>query len=477
MSSHDRQRILSLLSVTSAPYRTSAIILVLALLFTPAILSAENQQQTPKDTLSLAECIGIALDRATEIKKAAYAVRLQGSDILKSYGQFLPKVSVNATYTPRSVNRSYSTESPSVLLKTTTERLDISLSTSLNIFNGLSDYAGLQAALQRKKAAGMTLWQARQTIVYDITQAYYQVLLNRELLRIAEENLSASKELLQLTRRQYEIGLKPVTDYYQQEAETASSELSVIKAENNLRQSRIELQRRLRTDPTENIAIADIDTAALDSLPEKANPDSLIGQALTNRKDLESASATAEAARWEITRSRAPRYPSLDLSFNLGTDGYGYYRYNGSDLSNTLPTLSDQLSDQISYTVALSLNWSIFDGFLTQYNVEQATINYLNQELDAGDLEQDIVLDVRLASDNYNAAQHQIDAAEQSRKAAEKAFQTIQRKYELGAATFVEVQAARAALVAARSDRTQAVYNLALQQNILDFTTGSIPVD
>ncbi len=463
--------------VTSAPSRLSAIAFLLAFLIAPSTASAA-QDEARKDSLSLSECIDIALERATGIKKAAYALRLQGSDVLKNYGQFLPRVSVNATYTPRSVNKSYITgTTPSSLVKTTTERVDLSLSTSLNIFNGLRDYAGLRASLQRKEAAELTLWQARQTIVYDITQSYYQVLLNRELLLIARENLSASEDLLQLTRRQYEIGLKPITDFYQQQAETASSELSVINAENNLRESRIELQRRLRTDPTQNIAIVGIDTASLDSLPEKADPDSLITIALNNRKDLKSASATAKAARWEITRSRAPHYPSLDLSFNLGTDGYAYYKYNDDVQSDTSPTLSDQLSDQISYSVALSLNWSIFDGFLTHYNIEQAKINYLNQELDAGDLEQDIVLDVRLASDNYNAAQHQINVAQQSRKAAEKAFQTIQRKYQLGAATFVEVQAARATLITARSDRTQSIYNLALQQNILDFTTGSVPLD
>ena len=432
-----------------------------------------------KKQLTLRECVEIALVNSSTVKKAEHAVRLEGSDLLKSYGQFLPKLSVSAGYTPVSLTRTYSDLSARSIAKTQTERVDLALTTSLNLFNGFQDYASLRAAIKRREAAGFSLFRARQIIIYDVTQAYYQVLLNRELLKIARENLSSSRDQLQLTKRQYEIGIKPVTDFYQQQAETADNELTVIKTENNLRQSGLELLRRLRLDPADEITAADIPVDSLLDLPLHLDRDRLVSQGLANRKDLQSSTLSTNAAQWDVTRAAAQRYPQLDLTFSLNTGGYPYYTTTADvpPSSYAYPPFSDQLSDLVGYSLSLSMNWSIFDGFLTRYNVEQAKINYLNQGLDAADLKHDIAIDIELAADNYTAAFKQIETARQGLKAAEKAYETVKKKYDLGAASFVEANAAKAALVSARADYSQATYDLALQKNILDFATGSISLD
>ncbi len=431
-----------------------------------------------ENALTLEECVDIALRNSSSVKKAENTFRLQGIELLKSYGRFLPKVSATAGYTPLSVARSYSDPSTGSVSTTRTERIDVNLTTSLNLFNGLQDYASLQSAIRLREASGLSLSRARQTIAYDVTQSYYQVLLDAELMKISRENLSSSRDQLQLTQRQYEIGLKPVTDYYQQQAETANSELALIRAENNFRGSRLELIRKLRLDPTEEIMVADIAVSALKPLPEFGR-DSLVTLGVANRKDLQSANLFTEAAKWKITSAAAQRYPKLDLAFSLNTGGFPYYSASPDVLpsSYAFPPLSDQLSDLLGYSLSLSLNWSIFDGFLTRYNVEQAKINYLNQGLDAADFGHDIAIDIQLAVDNYSAAFNQIETAEQGLKAAEKAYETVKKKYDLGAAGFVETNAAKAALVGARSEYTQARYNLGLQKNILDFVTGTQTLD
>lgn len=450
-------------------------VLIPALFFSTAVSGAVPE----KARLTLSECIEIALTNASSVKKAENAVRLEGSDLLKSYGQFLPKLSVSADYTPLSLNRTYSDPSIRSIEKTRTERVDLSVTTSLNLFNGFQDYASLQAAIQRKKAAGLSLSRARQIIVYDITQTYFQVLLNRELLKIANENLSSSRDQLQLTKRQYEIGIKPVTDYYQQQAETSNSELTAIKADNQLQQSRLELLRRLRIDPSEEISIAGITVDSLMLLPVNLDRDSLLSQGFAQRKDLESSLSSTSAAKWDVTRAAAQRYPKVDLTFNLFTGGYPYYATTAAvpPSSYDYPPLTDQFSDLVSYSLGLSLNWTLFDGFITRNNVEQAKIAYLNRGLDAADLKHDIAIDIQLAADSYDAAFSQIETAKKGLQAAEKAFETVKRKYDLGAASFVESNGAKAALVSAQSEYSQATYNLALQKNILDFATGSISPD
>lgn len=437
--------------------------------------SITHGAEEEKRLFTLQECVEIALQNSSSVKKAENTVRLQGADLLKSYGQFLPKVSVSAGYTPLSVSRVYSNPASGSVLTTRNENVDLNLTTSLNLFNGFKDYASLQSAINLREASGFSLFRARQTIAYDVTQSYYQVLLDTELLKIARENLLSSQDQLQLTERQYEIGLKPVTDYYQQQAETANDELSVIRAENTLRSSTLELVRKLRIDHTEEVAVAEIPIDALTSLPSSVDPDSLVTLGLANRTDLQSAVFSTEAAKWDVTSASSQRYPTLDLAFSLNTLGYPYYETTAG--TPHYPPLSDQLSDLLGYSLSITLNWTLFDGFLTRYNVEQAKVNYLNEELDTADLEHDIAIDIQLAVDNYRAAFTEIETAKQGLRAAEKAYETVKKKYDLGSAGFVEASTAKATLVSARSEYSQAIYNLALQKNILDFATGILTVE
>lgn len=452
----------------------------LAALFLTALFPGRlSGADTTKHILTLEQCIGIALENASSVKKAEQAYMLQGTDLLKSYGQFLPKVSVSAGYTPLSAARTYADPENETVSTTQTERIDLALTTSLNLFNGFKDYAALRSSMKLREASGLTLERARQVIAYDVTQSYYQVLLDTQLLTIARENLSSSRDQLKLTRRQYEIGLKPVTDFYQQQAETANNELSVIQSENNLRGSRLELLRKLRLDPNKKIVVQDIPQQALAALPRQVDRDSLVTLGKQQRRDLQSSRLLLEAAQWGVTGARSARYPSIDLAFSLSTLAYPYYSVTGDGYPSgqPFPPVSEQLSDLPSYSLGLTLNWPLFDGFITRYNVEQAKTGYIEQGLDTADLEHDIAIDIQLASDNYLAAFKQIETAEKGLKAAEKAYETVKKKYDLGAASFVEANAAKASLVGARSEYTQATYNLALQKNILDFATGTLAVE
>lgn len=431
--------------------------------------------------LSLKESISIALENASSLKKAGNLTRLQGADVLRSYGSFLPKLSVSAGYVPYSISRSYSqfptAGTETVKLKSERETLDLTLTTSLNLFNGFRDYASLQAALKNEQSAEFSLYRARQAVVFDVTQHYCQVLLNQEILAIARENLLTAKDQLKLSQRQFEIGLKSMPDLYQQQAETASSELAVNRADAQLERSRLELLRRLRIDPRTNLSLEPLPKETLSAEPLKPDIDSLIDLALKNRTDLKSQKLEADAARWQIRQAASSWYPKLDLNFNVSTSGVESLRqtYSGTPPQEySFPPMADQLENSVGYSIVLNLSWAIFDGFQTRYNVEQARINHINQRLDYEDLQSDIALDLQQAVAEYKAAEASIESAKAGLKAAKAAYEGIKRKYDLGASGFVELSSARAALFNAMSTLSQATYNLVLQKNVLDFTSGTL---
>ena len=429
--------------------------------------------------LSLANCVEIALNNATSAKKAKSNLKLQGSDVLRSYGSFLPKISVSATYTPYSLSQSYAQydlEAPPFKIKSESESVNLTLTTSLNLFNGFSDYASLQSALNREQAAEYTLARTLQSVVFDVTQYYYQVLMNRELLDIAKENLLSVHDQLTLTDRQFQIGLKSRTDLYQQQAAAAESSMAVIQAETRMQRSTIELLRRLQIDPLTKVTLEPGQNELEIAHQKKPDIDSLVTVALDRRSDLKSKSFETKAAKWQITQSRSPWYPRLALNFNASTAGTEYLRqsHGGYSAEYSYPPVSDQLRNSIGYSVGLNLSWSIFDGFQTGYNVQAAKVNQLNQTFDYDDLKNNIVLDLQLAANDYASALMQIEKSKASLTASSSAFEDIKKKYELGATGFVELSSARAALFNARANLSQATYNLALQKSVIDFATGTI---
>jgi outer membrane protein len=439
--------------------------------------------ETVSKSLSLQDCIAIALRNATTVAKSQNNLRLQGSDVLKSYGSFLPKVSVASTYVPYSLNRTYSELSSSgsavTKVKSSSETLELTLTTSLNLFNGFRDYASLQSAIQREKAAEYTLSRAKQAIVFDITQRYYQVLLDQELLGIAKENLQSARDLLILTDRQFQIGLKSATDLYQQQAEVGNNELSVIRSDNQLRRSKLELLRRLRIEPLSAITLEPVSTSSFSGISPALDLDSLARFSLEHRSDLKASERETQAAEWQITQAAGPRYPRLDLNFNVSTSGVESFKQTIGEqtVSYSYPPLSDQLEGLVGYSLVLSMNWAIFDGFQTSYNIQSAKVNHLNQQLDYQDLKNGIIIDLQQAAGDFSAAFTQIETARINLKAAQSAYDSVQKKYELGASGFVELSTARTVLFNAKSNLTQATYNLALQQSILDFTTGRTVYD
>jgi outer membrane protein len=438
------------------------------------------------ETLTLEKVIKIAIENAVATAQAKNNYELTGTQLLQAYGQFLPSLAVSATYTPLNSNQRINpTTLPGgqvifPLFGQQTTSIGFSLNSSLNLFNGLADQAALQNAIHARESAGYTLKRAKQDIAFSVAQAYLQILLNQELLAIAQENLKVSQERLRQLQEQARLGARTIADLYQQEAQKAADELAVIRAENTLRNSKLALIRQARLDPTKEYKFESppIDTTLLGA--EYQDEARLIAVAQEQRADLKAAQESLTAASWAITQARGTFLPALNLNFTLFTNGFSVFNQSidGNTIPNpVLPTVGEQLNKQISFNIGLQLSWTIFDRFSTNLRAEQALINYRNQELQYEDLKIRVVAEVRQALGDYQAALKQLESTSKGLLSAKQAYETIQKRYEVGSATFVEVAAAQAALVRAQSDRAQALFNFTFQKKILEYFLGSVDID
>jgi len=443
-----------------------------------------SQPAIPSDTLTLERCIQLAIENSFAVLRAQNTLDLTGASLIQAYGQFLPDLRVSAGFTPITVNNSLQGQLNPFdstlffnLRGSEGKSANYNISSSLNLFNGFSDIASLRRAMKQKDADTYSLTRAKQDIAFNVAQSYLQVLLNEELLRIAKENLKSSQERLRQFQEQTRVGSRAIADLYQQEAQAANDELTVIQRENTLRNSKILLLRQIRADLEKEYAFAvpPSDTILLNL--DVKNSAMMIQSALATRADLKAREKSIEAALWSVRAAEGNYLPSLNLSFSYGANAFTQDRLTIDGQVRppaVLPNFSRQLREQTSYNLSLVLSWNIFDRFTRELQLQQAKINEKNAQLAFEELKLQIIGEVKQAIGDYNAAVLQLASSEKGLISAKQAYETVAKRYEVGSANFVELITQQAALVQAQSNRAQALFNFTFQKKILEYFLGTI---
>jgi outer membrane protein len=450
--------------------------LVLGACLAPACLGAQ-QQQSPL-LLTLDSAITLAIHASTPVLEARDVARVSGALVLERYAQFLPDLRAGGNFDQYAGNLLLSERD----IRPTDARfreLEYHLSTTLNLFNGFADVAGVKAALATRNAADLSLARAEQTIALDVAQAYLGVNLDQQLVAIAKQNLSASQVRVEQLQELVRVGKRPPADLYRQQAQAAADQSTLSDANNRVLIDQIGLLERLRLDPHQPVQLVEppADTGRLGT--RYSNADALIQDATQRRADLRAANATVTANREDIARARSGYLPRLDFGasvFSLGRF-FDYANQSGTTLLTSPQTpLWDQVGRQTTGELWLGLNWYVFDQFRTRLSVEEAHANYDASRYVDEDLRLSVAGDVARALSDYHTAVEQLDASRSGLDAAQQAYDLVNGRFAVGFASIVDVTTAQAALVQAQSLSAQAIFNVALRKRAIGYALGLDPM-
>jgi outer membrane protein len=442
-----------------------------------AVSTAAARKTRTTDTLrlDLAGSIALALERATGVQLGRQDVRLSGAALLEAYGRYLPDLRAGASL--------FGQQGTLLLSSTALRASDASLygsayglSSSINIFNGLRDREHLHAAMLEQHAAESSLQRAREQVAFDVTQAFYQVVLDRRLTAVARATLELSQARETQLAEQVKAGTRAPPDLFRQQAQTKFDETAVIDAANRVRADETQLLRRLREDPMQPHLIAEpaADTTPVSGVARQLS--NLLSLSLSSRPDLQASRQRVDADVFEIHTAEGGRLPKIAFGVDLIGAGrvYGRDVIGGVDqLTIGQRPLGSQLGQQLFAVASLGISWDIFDRRRTGFDIERATAVAFRDRLSAEDLQLQIVGEVQRAIDDYDAASERLVASAAALRAAEEAFAAVQGRYDAGLATFVDVLSAQSALTQARALREQSVTGFALQKAVIQYVTGA----
>jgi outer membrane protein len=439
---------------------------ILVFLFCISSLPAIAQSQEGK-LISLQDAIKIGLQRNINLRKAQNQLISLSMDKTQAKLAYLPNVSVSIQ-AARQVGQQFQlVEDGFEISNVQADRLSGGLSASLSIFEGFNRQKQLRISDLEFKAQSKGIERQQQNVIFTVAQQYLQILLDEQLLEIAQKNVENQQDQLQRIDGFAKAGLRPQADFFTQNAAVKQLELEYIEAENTLLLDKATLTQTLQLNPLEDFTIS---ADGLKDAPQNQASElsELFHLAMDNRPDLKQLNYRVQSADQNIEGLKSNYLPDLRAFYQYGT------QYSSLNSLN----FRDQLFDLYpNNTVGLNLNIPIFNNYVNKTQVARARVALYNTELDFENLERVIFQDVQNAYLNYNAAIKRFEVSSAALKAAEEAYTIQQQRYNAGIASLADFSLANQEFVTAAGNKEQARFTLLFQQIILDFQVGTLTLE
>ncbi len=433
-----------------------ATLLLLALVAAP--VAAQTDAPAPL-ALTLDQALTLAAEQNRDIQKANASVRWVEGRYLEERAAALPKLTITAAGVRRddASQEDFFAGLPDELSAVFAFEQDVAtaeLGLTQALFTWGQVGAAIEAAREGMDSAAAQLEQQRQVVARDVTAAFYDVLLARELVDIAAENLAQKERHLGDARARFELGTATDFDVLSAEVGVKNARPEVIRAGNAVANARKRLALLLAQE-REVDAVGSLEAR----VTAQPRPEAALAEALARRSDLRALEHRSAGFGDLVTIAEAGDKPRLDLAA-----GYGH----------TWIDLAEMSSNGTSWNAGLYLSFPIFDGFRTKGRVVEAKSELAMAELDEATLRQTIALEVQAALDAVAEAAEVLDALVGTVDQADRLVEMAEQGYQLGVKTKLEVDDAQLALIQARGGLARAQRDYHVARVYLAYVTGAL---
>lgn len=459
-------------------------------------VSASAQTNAPATrTITLAECIALALEKNLDIQIRRLQPSIDLYNINSTRGYYDLTFSLNATHR---YNSSPGSPDPnSALFGKNSDSFTESYGPSFTQQFGTGGRATINGDLIRRSGssftsfnystdAGISLTQpllknawidsTRQTIlvnkqtlkidelalrsqvittVNSVQQAYYELVFARDNVHVQEASLQLAEKLLADNKRRVEVGALAPLDEKQSESQVAARRSDLLSAKRDL-EIQLNLIKSYLGDDYGAWATTVLEPAdKLVALPQTMNVQDSWRTGMSLRPDLQSSKEAIERQNIVLRYNYNQLFPSLDLTLTYGHNGLG--RTVDTGLNGI------QRGDNQFYSYGIVLSFPLSNtAAKNTYKSGKLTKEVLL--LQFKQLEQSIIVEIDNAVKQAQTAYEKIDATRQARLYAEAALDAEQKKLENGKSTSFFVLQLQRDLTAARSAEIRALadYNKAL---------------
>lgn len=460
---------------------TKGLTLVATLLLSAAMLSPAEEAATPPPEpptlkLSVKECIALALSNNLDVKVSVQQTRTAEADLQASWGPFDPTPYLKGTYTETQepvgdflsgipgiglreaqifnsaggvrqrflytgmqydigveLDRTM-TNSTFALVNPSWEVRPIAKVTQplLKGFGSAANLAGIRLARANKGIALEKFRSDLTEVVFQVENAYYDLINAIKQLEVRKKSLKLSETLLEVNRQKVKVGTLPPIEELQAETDVASQQEGIIAAEKAIEDAEDVVKRLIRPtwrDPSEWAAHV-VPTDELTVVTIAPNTEESVRIALARRPDYVTIARQVTAQEITIDARENDLLPQLNLE--------GLYRQTGLGNDTHAAFVELEKDQPETWSVTLSFEYPL-GNHTARGELKKAEVERRRLVLTMESLEQKIVAEVREAVRAITATAKRIEAAKKSTELSTKQLEAEQKRYELGVSTSFQV--------------------------------------
>lgn len=418
-----------------------------------ALLAGEARAESSSPrTLSLDQCVAIALRENPDAQSSEYAVRTAEAERAEVRGAFGPKVQFDGNVqqwtspfaiafggTNFTVRDAFTWTAGVSLIQPITALLPIYQQYKIQELG--VDVAAIRRAAMRREVAFHTI------------EAYYRLLESERLAAVASDSVAQLEAQLKQAQSQFDNGVIGKNDLLRAGLALASARQRSIQTDGQVVLARGQLATSMGRAPDEATEPEPF-TSEPPPLPEAALA-AAESRAASNRLELRDLARQIDQAQMAVSYAKAKLGPVVNA--------VGNYTHTGG---------SPFQQENATY-VGLAASWNVWDWGTTLGGVHVADAKLQQAILARKKLEDEVRLEARQAFVNAQSSRQALDVARTAVSQAEENFRIVTKKFENNAATSFDVVDAEALLTQSRGQVEQALYDYLIASAALQKATGA----
>jgi len=401
----------------------------------PEAKATQDQSAEIAGPLTLEEALRIGLKNQHTLAIAKASITSANARITQAKAAYYPTIGPSYTYTNQTTTQTFN-----------------GVKQTGNVESGISQIAANQLIFDMgkreenvlvskygAKSAEYSYTDSRQQVILNITSAYYELLRQKELVRVAQSSVDRTKTTLDATRAFVENGTSPKKDILQAEADYDNAEVQLSVAKNNVRLAMTTLKQTMSVLSTLPVITPDVKLPVPSSTPDSTNLAKYVNQAFEKRADIKRDAAGVDADRHNL------KVAQINSGFQISASVSEGYRIDPSPGENR--------------TFSTSFSYPLFDAGSTRAAVKQAEASLEQARRQVALTKQGIQADVETNMLIREESRLRIRSTASALRAAEENYNAARESQKEGAGTIIDVITAQSQLVTAETNAVQALYD------------------
>ena len=438
--------------------------LILTLLVSNILtLACAARAQAQAQPLNIDDCMRYAVQSSTTVGMKRLAHDDSKANYKEALASLFPAVNASvggATNFGRGID-----PATNAYTNITTFSNSYGLSGSMPLFNGLNGINTVRAMKVAKLKGAVETEIARDEVAMQTLSAYMDVVYYTEAVKIAREQLEASRRTLELARRQFDLGTKSAADVAEIESQEANYDYLLTTEENNLALAYIKLREVMNYPQDWPLEIVtDID---LDAMPSATSEQALVDYALANNPKIIASRHATEQSRLNLSRAKGNYLPSVYLY-----GGYNTSYFIDFDNKAAYDPFGTQFRNNRGGYIQLSLSIPIFNGLSARSSKRKAANAYRSAQLEQVAMERAVESEVSQTWQQMQGFGKQYVQGQKKVTAAQLAYDGAERKFENGLISALDLQTAANTLLQAKSDKLRARLQYIVKSRMVNYYNG-----